>query len=139
MRKKGFPLEVFVAILLHFINQKRNILKVLYKESDNTTSTSPKNTQSNNRSSGGRKPFPDSIERKVIEITVPSGERCCSFHGIAMKHFKWEETEKIEVTPAKVAVLKIRREVLHCPACEGKNILRAPTQIFILPKAICHR
>ena len=100
-------------------------------EEDDNQQTKPKNK----RKSGGRKAFPSHLEREDIKIILPASERHCPFHGTLLEFFKWETIEKLEVIPAKVKVYSIQREVLHCPACEGKNIVTAPHEPTLFSKA----
>ena len=72
-----------------------------------------------------RKPPPAHLPRVDNPIEVPAAERPCPACGAARACIGHDETEVIELEPARVIVRVDRREKLGCETCEGK-LVRAP-------------
>lgn len=75
-----------------------------------------------------RKPFPESLERVDVTLTVPAGERPCPECSNERRCIGHEITETLELVPAKVVVQRHHREKLVCDACETPHFVRAPRQ-----------
>ena len=72
-----------------------------------------------------RKPAPPHLPRVDNEIKVPEAERPCPKCGQERSCIGHDESETIELVPAKVIVRRDLREKLACKACEGE-LVRAP-------------
>lgn len=73
-----------------------------------------------------RQPFPESIERVDNLIEVRPEERACPVCGHERRCVGHDQTEVLELVPARVIVRRDRREKLACDACEEPHFVRAP-------------
>jgi transposase len=65
-----------------------------------------------------RKPFPTSLKRVDLVISVPDAERPCPDCGNERRIIGHDVTEMLDLVPAKVMVQRQHREKLVCDACE---------------------
>ena len=88
------------------------------------------------RKPGSRKPrIPDSLPREERVIELEGKDRTCPHDGTEMEEIGEETSEKLEITPAKVKVIKTIRKKYACKCCR-KNIETAPLPPSILPKTM---
>jgi len=87
------------------------------------------------RKKKGRKPIPDDLPREEVIIEVPQEERCCP-HGHEYKVIGYEESEKVEFTPATLKVFRIKREKRACECIECEAVKTAEPVASIIPKSI---
>lgn len=85
------------------------------------------------RSRGARKPLPPELPRVLIRHALPEGERRCSC-GCELKVIGQEESEQLDVIPARIQVLHHIRERYACPHCEASPVL-APLPAQPIPKS----
>lgn len=79
-----------------------------------------------------RNPPPPEAPRVENLIAVPAEERACPKCGGERTCIGHDETDVIELEPAKVVVRRDKREKLACKTCEGE-IVRAPVGDKVVP------
>lgn len=67
----------------------------------------------------GRKPLDPALPRDVIRIELPEAERVCAHDGSALIEIGIEASEKIDIVPAQVKVIRTERVKYACPCCDG--------------------
>ncbi len=82
----------------------------------------------------GRRPLPDDLPRESVIHELPESERVCPHDGSALEHFGEENSEQLDIVPAKVRVLVHRRLKYRCPCCEA-YVKTAPMVPQPLPKS----
>lgn len=85
------------------------------------------------RSRGARKPLPPELPRVPIRHVLPENERRCSC-GCELAVIGEEESEQLDVIPARIQVLHHIRERYACPRCEAPPVL-APLPAQPIPKS----
>ena len=93
------------------------------------------------RKKPGRKPIDAAIPRKEETIDIPEEEKTCAC-GAQMTRIGEETSEKLEIIPQSIFVLKTIRPKYACRCCEGtedegKPVVRiAPVPPAIIPRSI---
>ena len=82
-----------------------------------------------------RKPFPDFIPREDVVIELSEEERRCPHDGNIMKKIGEEVSEKLDIIPAQIKVIRTTRIKYGCEICED-CIKIAPVQPQAIPKGI---
>lgn len=83
---------------------------------------------------GGRKPLPDHLPREDVTHDIKDHEKVCSC-GNPLHCIGKEDSEQLEVIPARVKVIKTVRYKYGCKACEDTVLLaKMPPQA--LPKSM---
>ena len=94
----------------------------------------PKSPSIKRSAQGGRKRLPDNLPRTEVTHDIEEHEKVCPC-GNALHCIGKEESEQLEVIPAKVKVIKTVRLKYGCKACEDTIILaKMPSQA--LPKSM---
>ena len=83
---------------------------------------------------GKKKPFPENLEREVVEIDLPEAEKFCPHDGTELKQIGEEVTEKLKTYPARSVVVVEKKLKYACPCCD-QHMAQAKTN-SILPKTI---
>jgi len=106
-------------------------------ESEEVDSDKPKKTgvKEHDRVRGKRKPLPEEIEREKVIIDIPESDRICPTDGTLLVEIGEEVSEKLDIIPAKIKVIKTIRKKYGCPECNS-NLKTAPLPPSILPKSI---
>jgi len=87
------------------------------------------------RGSPKRRPIPENLPRREVVIELSEEERRCEKDGSLLEVIGQDVSEKINVIPARVEVVRTIRNKYGCKAChEGVKI--APMPLHILPKAL---
>jgi transposase len=81
-----------------------------------------------------RKPIPDHLAREEVIIELPAEERHCP-EGHALMEIGQEESEQLDIIPAKIKVIKTIRKKYACKDCEG-HVKLAPLPTTALPKSM---
>lgn len=81
-----------------------------------------------------RKPLSKDLPWEVVEIDIADAEKQCDCCGGELKAFGHETSCKLDVLPAQVKVLEIRRLKYAC-ACES-GVKIAPVPKMPIPKSI---
>jgi transposase len=71
-------------------------------------------TYTRKKAKKGRRPLPESLERIEKEIDIPESEKICA-SGKMRKFIKWEISEKLDIKPPEVKVIRTKRAVYGCP------------------------
>jgi transposase len=87
------------------------------------------------RPRGKRKPLPESFPREEVVIDLPDPEKFCGQDGSILKPIGEEISEKLEIIPAKIKVIRTIRKKYACPICD-ESLKTAPNPPSILPKSI---
>jgi transposase len=93
-----------------------------------------------NRKKRGRKPLPENLPRKEVIHDIPEKDKICDC-GSELLKIGEEVSEKIDIIPAQVIVVKNIRYKYTCKSCEGLEsntgtIKIAPVPEQILPKSL---
>jgi len=108
-----------------------------------TSSTEDENQEikSYTRKKPGRKPIDPSLPRKEEIIDIPESEKTCAC-GEQMTKIGEEASEKVEIIPPSMYVLRTVRPKYACPCCEGtgdeskSTVKIAPPPPVIIPRSI---
>lgn len=87
------------------------------------------------RKKRGRKPFPESLPRVDIIHDISEDDKQCPC-GCEMKRIGEDVSEKLDIVPAKVQVIRHIRYKYACKNCEGSESDEAPVKIAPLPPQI---
>jgi transposase len=88
------------------------------------------------RSHPGRQSLPADLPR-VEKVMVCAAEECvCGQCGQPTRVIGYEESEQLEVEPAKYFVLVTKREKRACVGCKGAKIVTAPLPARIIEKGL---
>jgi len=92
---------------------------------------------------GGRKPIPDHFPRTEVVLDIPEEEKVCAC-GCQMEKISEECSEKLDIIPAKIEVVRTIRPKYACKSCDGVEsegihpaVKIAPVKPSVLPKTIC--
>ena len=92
------------------------------KDDETAAGSEEKKKRKKKRNHPGRTRLSDKLERRVVETSVPDGERTCRQCGTEMGLIGHQEHERVEYIPAQVIVHLERREKLGCKACRGDAV-----------------
>ena len=85
---------------------------------------------------GKRNPLPDDLPREDVVIDLSEEEKICAKDGAALKEIGSDVSEKLDVIPAQIKVIRTIRKKYICPCCNDQaNIKTAPMPESILPKS----
>jgi len=93
-----------------------------------------------NRKKRGRKPLPKNLPRKEVIHDIPEKDKICDC-GSELVKIGEEVSEKIDIIPAQVIVIKNIRYKYACKSCEGlesdsSTVKIAPVPKQLLPKSL---
>lgn len=96
--------------------------------------------KSHNRSKPGRKPLPAKLPRVDKIHDIPENEKTCNC-GAELSRIGEEVSEKLDIIPASIRVIRHIRPKYACRCCEGvedtgKTVKIAPVPPQIIPKGI---
>ena len=83
----------------------------------------------------GRRKLPAHLPREEKVIAAPAGQQTCNQCGRATKVIGYEESEQLEVIPARHFVLVVKREKRACPGCR-QGVRTAPLPARIIDKSL---
>ncbi|MCG7851097.1 MAG: IS66 family transposase [Methanosarcinaceae archaeon] len=84
------------------------------------------------RKKGGKRKLPESLPRVEIEHDIPEGDKKCEC-GHVKSRIGSDETERLDIIPAKIRVEKHIRYKYACKYCEGLESKKGAVQIAPLP------
>lgn len=90
---------------------------------------------SHTRKKRGRKPLPETLPRVDVIHDIPEEEKHCAC-GCEMKRIGEDVSEKLDMVPAKIQVIRHIRYKYACKNCEGSESDEAPVKIAPLPSQI---
>lgn len=92
------------------------------------------------RRKGGRKPLPGNLPREEIIHDIPEEEKVCSCCGSKLVRIGEEVSEKLEIIPMKIKVIRnirVKYACNKCDGCEGEKAVKVATlKPQIMPKSI---
>lgn len=88
------------------------------------------------RSHPGRQSLPADLPRVEKVLTCPAEQCVCGRCGQPTTVIGYEESEQLEVEPAKYFVLVTKREKRTCTGCAGAKIVAAPLPARIIEKSL---
>lgn len=77
---------------------------------------------------GKRIKLPESLPREIVEIDIDL--KICSIDGSELKCIGEEVSEKLEIIPAKVKVIRTVRKKYVCSKCESITVAPAPLELI---------
>jgi transposase len=87
------------------------------------------------RKKGGRRPLPESLPCIEVFHDLPDEEKVCASDGSRLVEIGREESEQLEIEPAKLRRVRHIRPKYGCPACkQGVRVAPVPPQP--IPKSI---
>ncbi len=86
---------------------------------------------SHERKRGKRLKLPDNLPR--VEVVIDIDNKICPEDGEELKCIGEDVSEKLEIIPAKVRVIKTIRKIYACPTCE--TMKEAPAPLEMVPKS----
>ena len=84
----------------------------------------------------GRQSLPAELPRVERVIACPEQQQRCGQCGEATSVIGYEESEQLEVEPAKYFVLVTKREKRACLCCERGGVVTAPVPVRIIDKSL---
>jgi transposase len=87
------------------------------------------------RKKGGRKPLPADLPRVEVVHDLPEEEKICAC-GCEMSRIGEDVSEKLDIVPAKVQVIRNIRYKYACKNCEGVESEEGAVKIAALPPQI---
>jgi transposase len=84
----------------------------------------------------GRRPLPADLPRIEKILDLPEAEKTCTEHGIALREIGRDTSERLEIIPAKLRVIREIRPKYVCPECEGGGVKSAAPAPQLIPKGI---
>jgi transposase len=84
----------------------------------------------------GRQSLPAELPRVEKVIACPAEQCVCGQCGQPTTVIGYEESEQLEVEPAKYFVLVSKREKRTCTCCKGGRIVSAPAPVRIIDKGL---
>jgi transposase len=84
----------------------------------------------------GRQSLPAELPRVERVISCPETQWACGQCGQATAVIGYEESEQLEVEPAKYFVLVTKREKRTCQGCDRAGIFSAPVPVRIIDKGL---
>ena len=88
------------------------------------------------RSHPGRQSLPADLPRVEKVLACPAEQCVCGQCGQPTTVIGYEESEQLEVEPAKYFVLVTKREKRTCTGCKGTKIVTAPLPARIIEKGL---
>jgi transposase len=73
----------------------------------------------------GRKPLDPALPRETVRIEISESERQCAHDGSLLKEIGVEVSERLDIIPAQIKVIRTERVKYACPCCE-RSIKTAP-------------
>ena len=83
----------------------------------------------------GRKPIDPAVPREVVRIELPEAERVCPHDGAALIEIGVEASERIDIIPQQVRVMRQERVKYACPCCD-QSLRVAPAPLRVIPKGL---
>ena len=83
----------------------------------------------------GRKPIDPALPREVVRIELPEAERVCPHDGAALVEIGVEASERIDIIPQQVRVMRQERVKYACPCCD-QGLRVAPAPLRVIPKGL---
>jgi len=81
-----------------------------------------------------RKPLPDDLPREEVIVELPVEKRFCP-EGHALEEIGEDVSERLDVIPAQMKVIRTIRKKYACRCCAG-HVTRAPLPPMMIPKGI---
>lgn len=96
--------------------------------------------QGHTRAKSGRKPLPDNLPRKEVVHDIPEADKTCHC-GAHLSKIGEEVSEKLDIIPAVIQVVRHIRPKYSCKTCEnikgkGATVKIAPAPLQLIPKGI---
>ncbi len=110
---------------------------LLFNEAEETAEEKPANEEKvtvsgHTRKKGGRKPLPDDLPRVEVVHDIPEEEKTCAC-GCEMSRIGEDVSEKLDIIPAKVQVIRNIRYKYACKNCEGVESEQGAVKTAALP------
>lgn len=83
----------------------------------------------------GRKPLDPSLEREIVRIELPAHERVCGHDGAQLLEIGVEASERLDIVPAQIKVIRTERVKYACPCCDS-SIKVAKAEPQLLPNGL---
>jgi len=115
----------------------------LFDEAEDVAEESPEPevpVPAHTRRKRGRRPIPEELPREDVVHDLPDGEKVCAC-GCALTKIGEEVSEKLDVIPPRMRVLRHVRYKYACRCCEGVEenrgaVLTAPMPPQVIPQGI---
>lgn len=124
------------------VDQKQLLLFDEENADELDTDESPKKVTvpEHTRKKRGRKKLPEELPRVEVVLDINEDEKICGC-GCELSHIGEDTSEKLEIIPAKVQVIRYIRKKYACKNCEGvegdgPTVRIAPLPPQIIPKSI---
>jgi len=84
---------------------------------------------------GKRKPLPESLPRVDVVIEIPEEQRRSLADNSVLEEIREEVSEFLDIVPAKVQVIRVRRKVYASKNSKNGEIITAPQMPMPIPKS----
>jgi transposase len=82
-----------------------------------------------------RKPLDTALARHVVRHELPESERVSPQNGAMLKEIGVEASEKLEIIPQQVLMIRYERVKYACPLCDG-TLRLGPKPAQVIPKGL---
>ena len=89
---------------------------------EDTDTSEDTDTPAASRPKRGRKPLPEGLPREEVVHDLPEDQKVCATDGSPLERIGEEVSEKLEVIPATVQVIRHVRPKYACPGCEDTGV-----------------
>jgi transposase len=95
----------------------------------------PIDVPAHQRAKRGRKPLDPALPREVVRIELPEDQRVCGHDGTTLTEIGVEVSERINIIPQQVNVIRTERVKYACPCCD-QGMRVAPAPLRLIPKGL---
>lgn len=88
------------------------------------------------RKKRGRRPLPEDLPRVEKLVDLSEDEKTCKQHGVALREIGYDTSERLEIIPATIRVIREIRPKYVCPRCESGGVKSAAPTPQLIPKGI---
>lgn len=87
------------------------------------------------RKKRGRKPLPAHLPRIDVVLDLKDEEKFCSVHNQPLKEMDRVVSEKLEIVPMQIRVIRTTRVKYSNPCCNPSKVFVAPVEPEMIPKS----
>ena len=104
------------------------------EQDDEVEDDSKPASKAKRRRRGHRIELPKCLPRKERVVDLPDHEKVCPSDGHTLKSIGAEISERLEIIPPEIYVLRTKRLKYACPCCE-EHVAVCPAEPSLLPKS----
>ena len=102
---------------------------------EETTQEGSSEIKIHKRARGKRKPLPEALPRVDVVIELPEDQRRSLADNSVLEEIREEVSEFLDIIPAKVQVIRVRRKVYASKNSKDGEVITAPQMAMPIPKS----